>query len=259
MTSCSHGVPPLTDPPAELLAQAALFLILHDLPPSTPGTISWTRLAGPRFGGDVHARTLVLETETGATASVKVSSTPASGALYDIDITMQPANAASGSASTPSAAKFRGVSATLGGLTALSDARYRRPSGTWRVGGCRADPCLLWWTRCDGPAPCSGMGGGPRRRTFGSAGRADAESCGRGARCRQRPRGEGPGRCRAREHEDGDGVASAGGWYHQGYWVRQGRNGRRGWGVGRHQERRVGHDQVGVFSTCCILSAKMVY
>lgn len=40
-----------------------------------------------RFGGDVHARTLVLETETDATASVKVS-TPASGALYDIDITM---------------------------------------------------------------------------------------------------------------------------------------------------------------------------
>jgi len=86
--------------------------------------IPWTGLAGPRFGGDVHARTLVLETETVATASVKVS-TPASGALYDIDITMQPANAASGSASTPSAAKFRGVSATLGGLTALSDARWR--------------------------------------------------------------------------------------------------------------------------------------
>jgi hypothetical protein len=77
------------------------------------------RLAGRRFGGDVHARTLVLETETGATAPVKVS-TPASGALYDIDIIMQPANAASGSASTSSVAKFCGVSATLGGPTALS-------------------------------------------------------------------------------------------------------------------------------------------
>ena len=81
----------------------------------------------------------MLETETGATASVKVS-TSTSGALYDIDITMQPANAASGSASMSSVAKFHGVSATLGGPTALSDARWRpdardcRPSGTWRVG-----------------------------------------------------------------------------------------------------------------------------
>jgi len=61
----------------------------------------------------------VLETETGATASVKVS-TSTSGALYDIDITMQPANATSGSASTSSVAEFRDVSATLGGPTALS-------------------------------------------------------------------------------------------------------------------------------------------
>src|SRR6266851_1053977 len=103
------------------------------------------------------------------------------------------------------------VSRPLSSMLAGALTRVTVIPGTWRVGGCRVDPCLLWWTRCDGPAPCSGMGGGPHRRTLGSAGHvacADAESCGQGARCRQRPHGEGPGRCCAREHEDRDGIVS---------------------------------------------------
>ena len=113
--------PPLTDPPAELLAQAALFLVLRDLPPSSyPGATPWTRLARRRFGGDVHARTVALESETGTTVSVKVFTHP-SNALYDIDITVRPAtDAASSSAATTSVAGFRDVSATLVGPTALS-------------------------------------------------------------------------------------------------------------------------------------------
>lgn len=114
-------LPPLTDPPAELLAQTALFLVLRDLPPSSdPGATPWTRLAARRFGGDVHARTIALETETGTAVSVKVSAHP-SNALYDIDVTVRPAtDAACSSAATTSGAEFRGVSATLVGPTALS-------------------------------------------------------------------------------------------------------------------------------------------
>jgi len=78
-------------------------------------------LAARRFGGDVHTRTLMLETETGATISVNVSSTHPSGALYDIDITVQLSNpAASNIPATTSISKFRSVSATLASPTTLS-------------------------------------------------------------------------------------------------------------------------------------------
>ena len=62
----------------------------------------------------------MLETETGATISVKVASTYPSGALYDIDITAQPSNTAACIPATTSISKFRGVSATLISPTTLS-------------------------------------------------------------------------------------------------------------------------------------------
>ncbi|KAI9510781.1 carbamoyl-phosphate synthase L chain, ATP binding domain-containing protein [Russula earlei] len=109
-------LPPLTEPPAELLAQAALFIVLRDQPPSSPGSTPWTRLASRRFGGDVHMRTVVLESETGAAVSVKISTRPDSG-LYDI--TVQSVTAAS-SGATMSSVEFRSVSATLVNPTTLS-------------------------------------------------------------------------------------------------------------------------------------------
>jgi 3-methylcrotonyl-CoA carboxylase alpha subunit len=105
------------EPPAELLAQAALFLLLRDQPPSTPDATPWTRLVARRFGGDVHTRTLALETEVGTTASVKVFTRP-DGGLYDI--TVSPASTTSASETTVPSVEFRGVSATLSSPTALS-------------------------------------------------------------------------------------------------------------------------------------------
>jgi len=78
------------------------------------------RLATRRFGGDVHARTIALETETGTTVSVKVSAHPSSG-LYDLDVAVQPTNdTASSSATTASVTEFRGVPAMLVNPTTLS-------------------------------------------------------------------------------------------------------------------------------------------
>jgi len=265
VTSCSHGVLPLTDPPAELLAQAALFLILRDLPPSTPGTISWTQLAGRRFGGDVHAHTLVLKTETGATASVKVSSTPASSALY-IDITMQPTNAASGSASTSSVAKFHGVSATLSGPTTLSNACWRPdtrdhcPSGTWRVGIERIHVF------------CGGHTATVLHRALAWAeALADVRSAVRGALrtpmlslvvevrvaiSDHMEKGQAVVVLESMKTETAlrvpaDGIIKAIGCV-KGEMVEEG-------GELVDIEESEEYDQVGVFSTCCILSAKMVY
>jgi 3-methylcrotonyl-CoA carboxylase alpha subunit len=62
----------------------------------------------------------MLETETGATISVKVTSTYPSSALYDIDITAQPSNTAACIPTTASISNFRGVSATLISPTTLS-------------------------------------------------------------------------------------------------------------------------------------------
>ncbi|KAI0279428.1 carbamoyl-phosphate synthase L chain, ATP binding domain-containing protein [Russula aff. rugulosa BPL654] len=110
-------LPPLTEPDPELLAQAALFLILRDLqPPSTlsaTATSPWTRLAARRFGGDVHTRAFSLETETGSTATLNILTRPnaVNGAtLYDITV----------QSTTGATEEFKDVSATLLGTTALS-------------------------------------------------------------------------------------------------------------------------------------------
>ncbi|KAH9988211.1 carbamoyl-phosphate synthase L chain, ATP binding domain-containing protein [Russula vinacea] len=119
-------LPPLTEPPPELLAQAALFLILRDLqqqPSSTSGVgatmTPWTRLAARRFGGDVHTRTFSLETETGSTASLTILTHPrpaasGGGLIYDITVRQ------SINTTEVTTTEFRDVSATLLKQTVLS-------------------------------------------------------------------------------------------------------------------------------------------
>ncbi len=73
------------------------------------------RLTARRFGGDVHTRTIALETETGTAISVHISTRPnTSGSSIVYDITVQPTS----TNDTP--VKFRGVSAELASPTALS-------------------------------------------------------------------------------------------------------------------------------------------
>jgi 3-methylcrotonyl-CoA carboxylase alpha subunit len=101
-------LPPLVDPPAELLAQAALFLALRDQPPVPPNATPWVRMSARRFGGDVHTRTIQLETETSTSVSVHISTRPSPsgrGVVYDI--------------TTPTA-QYRDVSAELASPTSLT-------------------------------------------------------------------------------------------------------------------------------------------
>jgi len=59
--------PPIPPPSPELLAQAALFVVLRDHPISSPLMQSpWTSLASRRFGGDVYERTITLQEESAA-------------------------------------------------------------------------------------------------------------------------------------------------------------------------------------------------
>jgi 3-methylcrotonyl-CoA carboxylase alpha subunit len=104
-------LPPLAEPSAELLAQAALFLVLRDQPLSTHTATPWTRLASRRFGGDIHTRTVSFETGTGAVVSLRIRTHP-TGGLFDVAVQPTPG------ATMP--VEFRGISASLTSPTSLS-------------------------------------------------------------------------------------------------------------------------------------------
>ncbi|GJE89562.1 acetyl/propionyl/methylcrotonyl-CoA carboxylase subunit alpha [Phanerochaete sordida] len=92
--------PTTTEPSPEVLAQAALFVVLRDHPVSTPSALSspWTSLVSRRFGGDVYNRTIVFEnaedaaegTEGEAEAKdperIVVHVKSLSGGLFDVSV-----------------------------------------------------------------------------------------------------------------------------------------------------------------------------
>jgi len=66
--------PVITDPPAEVLAQAALYVALRDQPmhdPTLPAS-PWATLAFRRFGGDAYERTLTFQAESAADGTPSV-------------------------------------------------------------------------------------------------------------------------------------------------------------------------------------------
>ncbi|KAJ6601160.1 3-methylcrotonyl-CoA carboxylase [Mycena vulgaris] len=66
--------PPIPAPSPELLAQAALFVVLRDHPISAPPLQSpWTSLTSRRFGGDVYERTITLQEENAPPDAVPVT------------------------------------------------------------------------------------------------------------------------------------------------------------------------------------------
>lgn len=81
--------PPITSPSTAVLAQAALFVTLRDLPQSPPPTASspWIQLASRRFGGDVHERAVHLREESETTEPISVRVKTVGAALYDITVT----------------------------------------------------------------------------------------------------------------------------------------------------------------------------
>ncbi|EJC98821.1 uncharacterized protein FOMMEDRAFT_114069 [Fomitiporia mediterranea MF3/22] len=67
--------PPLPQPPPEALAQAALYVVLQDLPSPAPTSSSspWVSLGPRRFGGDVSERIVTLQFDDGSASDNQTS------------------------------------------------------------------------------------------------------------------------------------------------------------------------------------------
>ncbi|KAL0068497.1 hypothetical protein AAF712_004575 [Marasmius tenuissimus] len=103
--------PTVTEPAPEVLAQAALYVVLRDHPTSSSNAPSpWSTLASRRFGGDTYERVVLLQDDavtTNEPSTVVVRSLPSG--LFDIDV------------KTPTqTSQFRNVPATLPSSTKLT-------------------------------------------------------------------------------------------------------------------------------------------
>ncbi len=108
--------------PSEVLAQAALFIVMRDSPtPSGASSSPWSSLASRRFGGDSYHRaiTFQLETTTGDPQTYVVNVVSLANGRFDLSI------------DTPSsgAIQFHSVPANLSSsstiLTTLNDSKLR--------------------------------------------------------------------------------------------------------------------------------------
>lgn len=86
--------PPLEEPSAEVLAQAALYVVLRDhpaMPSSAIHSSPWLTLPSRRFGGDIYERTITFQSEDSYSAdsdspnTVKVKCL--SSGLFDVIVT----------------------------------------------------------------------------------------------------------------------------------------------------------------------------
>ncbi|KAJ7508455.1 carbamoyl-phosphate synthase L chain, ATP binding domain-containing protein [Mycena galericulata] len=104
--------PPIPAPLPELVAQAALFVVLRDHPISSPLLQSpWTSLASRRFGGDVYERTITLKEEAAGPDSTPISVQIKSLGPAHFDVTVNTENGDT---------HFRSVAAQLISPTTLS-------------------------------------------------------------------------------------------------------------------------------------------
>ncbi|KAI0789370.1 carbamoyl-phosphate synthase L chain, ATP binding domain-containing protein [Abortiporus biennis] len=77
--------PPISAPSPELLAQAALYVVLRDQPKPAKLT-PWTTLPSRRFGGDVYGRLITLQTEDSSIVPVSVHVRSLSSGFFDITV-----------------------------------------------------------------------------------------------------------------------------------------------------------------------------
>jgi 3-methylcrotonyl-CoA carboxylase alpha subunit len=101
----SELFPPISDPSPELLAQAALYVVLRDHTAPSGLQSPWTSLGARRFGGDVYERTITLSKDDTRTHVTLKYTSPGQ---FDISV--------DGSSPT----MFRSVSARLTSPTTLA-------------------------------------------------------------------------------------------------------------------------------------------
>ncbi|KAJ2925669.1 hypothetical protein H1R20_g11425, partial [Candolleomyces eurysporus] len=93
--------PPLEEPSAAVLAQAALYVVLRDAVPTSSGPASpWTSLASRRFGGDKSRRVITLQTDDTLNTTITAEVCTIDGQNFDITIT-SPANGTTHFAGVP--------------------------------------------------------------------------------------------------------------------------------------------------------------
>ncbi|KAG8219365.1 hypothetical protein J3R82DRAFT_282 [Butyriboletus roseoflavus] len=69
----SELFPPISDPSPELLAQAALYVVLRDQTVPSALQSPWTSLGARRFAGDAYERTITLSTDDTSAAYINVT------------------------------------------------------------------------------------------------------------------------------------------------------------------------------------------
>lgn len=120
--------PPLLKPSPEVLAQAALFVALRDLPPKSASspTSPWVSLASRRFGGDASHRLITLQTDSDTPETITVHVRSVGSGLYDI--TVQTPSSEQIFASTPAALLTpTTLSTTLSSLSLKTTIVSQRP------------------------------------------------------------------------------------------------------------------------------------
>lgn len=80
----------MVEPKPELLAKAALYVVLRDRSLLSKSSSSpWVSLSSRRFGGDVHEHLITLQTETSESpVTVRISPTPSRTGHYDVVVTI---------------------------------------------------------------------------------------------------------------------------------------------------------------------------
>ncbi|OCH90560.1 hypothetical protein OBBRIDRAFT_812673 [Obba rivulosa] len=79
--------PPVPSPSPDVLAQAALFIVLRDHPLTPLGPSSpWTTLSSRRFGGDVYERVITLQSEDSAAEPIAVRVKSGTGGRFNITV-----------------------------------------------------------------------------------------------------------------------------------------------------------------------------
>ena len=78
--------PPLHEPSPEILAQAALFVVVRDQAKALPATSTpWSALTSRRFGGDHYKRSIKIQTEK-LEEDITVDVIQKSASLYDVTV-----------------------------------------------------------------------------------------------------------------------------------------------------------------------------
>ena len=84
--------PAIPEPPAEILAQAALYTVLRDHPAHNSTPSPWTALPSRRFGGDKYERLITLQKDDASAEPIVVKIRATGPGSFDVDVALSTGN-----------------------------------------------------------------------------------------------------------------------------------------------------------------------